>query len=193
MNAGDGKHQHPTQALLDLYTIRKAVGRLEGLHVAIVGDVLHSRVARSNMIALRALRDARHARRAARADPARRRGSRASRCRTTSPTIAARRRRLRAADAARAHAARRGLRPEPARVRAALLRHPGARAARAARHAPGADEPRRRDRRRGRRLGRVADRRAGPLGPRRAHGGALRPAARSSVPAPLVAAREAVA
>jgi aspartate carbamoyltransferase catalytic subunit len=51
VNAGDGKHQHPTQALLDLYTIRKAVGHLEGLHVAIVGDVLHSRVARSNMIA----------------------------------------------------------------------------------------------------------------------------------------------
>jgi aspartate carbamoyltransferase catalytic subunit len=51
INAGDGKHQHPTQALLDLYTIRKAVGHLEGLHVAIVGDVLHSRVARSNMIA----------------------------------------------------------------------------------------------------------------------------------------------
>jgi aspartate carbamoyltransferase catalytic subunit len=47
VNAGDGKHQHPTQALLDLYTLRKELGRLEGLHVAIVGDVLHSRVARS--------------------------------------------------------------------------------------------------------------------------------------------------
>ncbi len=47
VNAGDGKHQHPTQCLLDLYTIRAALGRLEGLHVAIVGDVLHSRVARS--------------------------------------------------------------------------------------------------------------------------------------------------
>jgi aspartate carbamoyltransferase catalytic subunit len=47
VNAGDGKHQHPTQALLDLYTLRQALGRLEGLHVAIVGDVLHSRVARS--------------------------------------------------------------------------------------------------------------------------------------------------
>jgi aspartate carbamoyltransferase catalytic subunit len=51
VNAGDGKHQHPTQALLDLYTIRKTAGRLEGLHVAIVGDVMHSRVARSNMTA----------------------------------------------------------------------------------------------------------------------------------------------
>src|SRR6187401_1055717 len=47
VNAGDGKHQHPTQALLDLYTLREELGRLEGLHVAIVGDVLHSRVARS--------------------------------------------------------------------------------------------------------------------------------------------------
>jgi aspartate carbamoyltransferase catalytic subunit len=47
VNAGDGKHQHPTQALLDLYAMDEALGRLEGLHVAIVGDVLHSRVARS--------------------------------------------------------------------------------------------------------------------------------------------------
>ena len=52
VNAGDGKHQHPTQALLDLYTIREELGRLEGLHVAIVGDVLHSRVARSLIQAL---------------------------------------------------------------------------------------------------------------------------------------------
>ncbi len=53
VNAGDGKHQHPTQSLLDLYTIREQLGRLEGVHVAIVGDVLHSRVARSNVQALR--------------------------------------------------------------------------------------------------------------------------------------------
>jgi aspartate carbamoyltransferase catalytic subunit len=52
VNAGDGKHQHPTQALLDLYTIRKALGRIEGVRVAIVGDVLHSRVARSLVQAL---------------------------------------------------------------------------------------------------------------------------------------------
>jgi aspartate carbamoyltransferase catalytic subunit len=52
VNAGDGKHQHPTQALLDLYTIREELGRIEGLHVAIVGDVLHSRVARSLVQAL---------------------------------------------------------------------------------------------------------------------------------------------
>jgi aspartate carbamoyltransferase catalytic subunit len=52
VNAGDGKHQHPTQALLDLYTIREAFGRLDGLQVAIVGDVMHSRVARSLVQAL---------------------------------------------------------------------------------------------------------------------------------------------
>src|SRR3954447_25177460 len=47
VNAGDGMNQHPTQALLDLYTLQQELGRLDGLHVAIVGDVLHSRVARS--------------------------------------------------------------------------------------------------------------------------------------------------
>ena len=52
VNAGDGKHQHPTQALLDLFTMREALGRLDGLHVAIVGDILHSRVARSLIEAL---------------------------------------------------------------------------------------------------------------------------------------------
>jgi aspartate carbamoyltransferase catalytic subunit len=52
VNAGDGKHQHPSQALLDLYTIDEELGGVEGLHVAIVGDVLHSRVARSNVQAL---------------------------------------------------------------------------------------------------------------------------------------------
>src|SRR5579862_1608144 len=53
VNAGDGKHQHPTQALLDLYAIQEGLGRIEGVHVAIVGDVLHSRVARSLVQALR--------------------------------------------------------------------------------------------------------------------------------------------
>ncbi len=52
VNAGDGKRQHPTQALLDLYTIQEELGGIAGLHVAIVGDVLHSRVARSNVQAL---------------------------------------------------------------------------------------------------------------------------------------------
>lgn len=55
VNAGDGMHEHPTQGLLDLYTIRQAKGTLENVHVVIVGDVLHSRVARSNIWGLRAL------------------------------------------------------------------------------------------------------------------------------------------
>jgi len=55
INAGDGSHEHPTQALLDLLTVRERKGRIDGLNVAIVGDVLHSRVARSNLLALRAL------------------------------------------------------------------------------------------------------------------------------------------
>lgn len=52
INAGDGMHEHPTQALLDLFTMRERLGRLEGLKVAIVGDIDHSRVARSNILAL---------------------------------------------------------------------------------------------------------------------------------------------
>jgi aspartate carbamoyltransferase catalytic subunit len=55
VNAGDGAHEHPTQALLDALTIRRHKGRIEGLDVAICGDVLHSRVARSNIILLSAL------------------------------------------------------------------------------------------------------------------------------------------
>jgi aspartate carbamoyltransferase catalytic subunit len=53
VNAGDGAHEHPTQALLDLFTIRERKGRLEGLRVAIVGDIAHSRVARSNIHGMR--------------------------------------------------------------------------------------------------------------------------------------------
>jgi len=52
INAGDGSHEHPTQALLDTFTIREKLGRIEGLHVAILGDILFSRVARSNIHAL---------------------------------------------------------------------------------------------------------------------------------------------
>jgi aspartate carbamoyltransferase catalytic subunit len=55
INAGDGSHEHPTQALLDALTIRRNKGRIEGLIIAICGDVLHSRVARSNIIALATL------------------------------------------------------------------------------------------------------------------------------------------
>lgn len=52
VNAGDGAHEHPTQALLDIYTIRERFGRLDGLKIALLGDIKHSRVARSNIHAL---------------------------------------------------------------------------------------------------------------------------------------------
>jgi aspartate carbamoyltransferase catalytic subunit len=55
VNAGDGTHAHPTQALLDLMTLRHDAGRLEGLRVAIVGDIQHSRVARSNIVGMKML------------------------------------------------------------------------------------------------------------------------------------------
>ncbi len=51
INAGDGKHEHPTQALLDVFTLRRRLGKLDGARIWIVGDVLHSRVARSNILA----------------------------------------------------------------------------------------------------------------------------------------------
>lgn len=55
VNAGDGSHEHPTQALLDIFTIRQRLGKLTGLKVAIVGDIAHSRVARSNILGLKKL------------------------------------------------------------------------------------------------------------------------------------------
>jgi aspartate carbamoyltransferase catalytic subunit len=55
INAGDGKHEHPSQALLDVYTLRRRLGSLEGRKIWIVGDVMHSRVARSNALAFSAM------------------------------------------------------------------------------------------------------------------------------------------
>jgi len=55
INAGDGFHEHPTQALLDMYSIRERFGHLDGLNVAIVGDIMHSRVARSNVYGMKKL------------------------------------------------------------------------------------------------------------------------------------------
>jgi aspartate carbamoyltransferase catalytic subunit len=55
VNAGDGTHEHPTQALLDAFTMRRRLGRLDGIRVTIVGDILHSRVARSNVLLLSTL------------------------------------------------------------------------------------------------------------------------------------------
>ena len=111
VNAGDGKHQHPTQALLDLHTMREAFGRLDGLHVAIVGDVTHSRVARSLVQALQARRSERDPRRAA-GLAAGRAGARDQRHRGDRRC----RRRLRPAHAAGANARRRQLRAFAARV-----------------------------------------------------------------------------
>ena len=55
INAGDGSHEHPTQALLDMYTIREKYGRIEGLNICIVGDISHSRVALSNIFGLKTM------------------------------------------------------------------------------------------------------------------------------------------
>ena len=52
LNAGDGAHEHPTQALLDMYSMRRNIGRIDGLKVVIIGDIMHSRVVRSNIIGL---------------------------------------------------------------------------------------------------------------------------------------------
>ena len=174
VNAGDGKHQHPTQALLDLYTMREALGRLDGLHVAIVGDVLHSRVARSLIEALALV----GARTTLVGPPTLMpRGIEQMGCEVSSEIgdIAAadvvyvlrmQRERMLAGAAyvpsLREYAAEWGITPATA-------------PAGPDRDAPRADEPRRRDRPAGRRLGRLADHGAGPLGARRPHGGALRP------------------
>jgi len=55
INAGDGQHEHPTQGLLDMYSLREKFGTLEGLRVCIIGDILHSRVARSNIYGLKTM------------------------------------------------------------------------------------------------------------------------------------------
>jgi ornithine carbamoyltransferase len=134
INAGDGKHEHPTQALLDVHTLRQRLGGLDGLSIWIVGDVLHSRVARSNILAFQKMGARVTGLRAADAHPARRRGARLRRA--LHPRRPGRgRRRLRPAHAARAHGP--GLRADPARVRQRVpdQRPPAA-------PAPGAHAPR---------------------------------------------------
>ena len=149
VNAGDGKHEHPTQALLDVYTLRERLGGIDGASIWIVGDVAHSRVARSNIIAFQRMGAQRHGRRAADADPARDRGARL-RCALHARRARLGRRGVRAAHAARAH--ERDVGALAARVRRLVSdqRAPS-------RPAPGADaprpgQPRRRALRRGRRL-----------------------------------------
>jgi aspartate carbamoyltransferase len=148
INAGDGTHEHPTQALLDAFTIRRRLGRLDGLRVAIVGDILHSRVARSNVWLLRTLGAA-----------------------VTVVALgqlrlflgaAVQRRGDDAAGSARADVA--GLLPDRPRVQPQVRTRPrpdGAAARPCDRDAPWTDEPRGRDRGRGGRLAEVDDRRAG--------------------------------
>ena len=184
INAGDGKHEHPTQALLDVFTLRRRLGSLDGVNIWIVGDVLHSRVARSNILAFNRM------------------GARVTVC--GPPTLIPReiealglrgdaqprrprrgRRRLRAADAARADA--RVLRALAARVRRALPdQRPPAEPGPAA-DAPRAGQPRRRAVGRRDRLAAGADRRAGQGRGGGADGGPLRAAGRHAEPA-LVAA-----
>ena len=173
VNAGDGKHQHPTQALLDLFTIREALGRLEDVRVAIVGDVLHSRVARSLVEALLLVGASPVAIGPPTLMP---RGIEALGCDVSDDIEAA-------ADADVVYV----LRMQQERMDAAFvpsLREytslygvtPEPRPARPGRDAPRPDEPGRRDRPARRRLGRVPDHDAGAGGARRADGGALRPA-----------------
>ena len=71
VNAGDGKHEHPSQALLDVYTLRQRIGSLDGKNIWIVGDVLHSRVARSCALAFAEMGASVTLARAAHAHPAR--------------------------------------------------------------------------------------------------------------------------
>ena len=80
VNAGDGKHEHPTQALLDVYTLRRRLGDIDGASIWIVGDVLHSRVARSNILAFQKMGAAGDGLRAADAHPARTSRRSAARC-----------------------------------------------------------------------------------------------------------------
>ena len=174
INAGDGMHEHPTQALLDAFTIREHKKRIEGLKVAIVGDLLHSRVLRSNVLLLTklgadvwvsgppTLMPARHrAVRRARHDVGRRGGRR-------------RRRDHDAADPAGADAGR--VLPVAARVLQHVRHDRRARRAREARrdhHASRTDEPRRRDRVGRRRRSVLGDPRAGRQRRRGADGGAV--------------------
>ena len=87
INAGDGKHEHPTQALLDVFTLRRRLGSLDGVNIWIVGDVLHSRVARSNILAFTRMGAHGHRLRPADAAPARDRGARLRRRRRRSTRL----------------------------------------------------------------------------------------------------------
>ena len=176
VNAGDGKHEHPSQALLDIYTLRRRLGSLEGKKIWIVGDVLHSRVARSNVLAFRLM------------------GAEVTVCGppTLIPRDVERRPRLpRLLRARRARGGGRGLRAAHAaradagvvraldpRVRGALPDRLPPSQPQTAPHAPRAGEPRGGAVRRGDRRAQLAGHRAGRERPGRAHGDPLRAADR---------------
>ncbi len=178
INAGDGWHEHPTQALLDCYTIRQHAGDVAGKRIAIVGDIKHSRVARSDVAAFTAL--------GAEVTlvapptllppsldgwPVKVSHDLDAVLATIDVVYLLRMQRERMTEALvpslREYTARYGLTARRAELlpEHALVMHPGP------------DEPRRRDRRRGGRPPRLGDRRPGPQRRRRAHGGAV-PAAR---------------
>ena len=152
INAGDGWHAHPTQALLDLFTIRERLGRIAGLRVAIVGDMLHSRVARSNLWGLTPDGRQRGAVRTAHAAAGV--AASATACRGTSSARTSWTKRSTGADVVmllRMQLERQSRRPvsERARVRAHVRldgRAAGARQTRRGGHASGPDERGRRDR-----------------------------------------------
>ena len=176
VNAGDGKHEHPTQALLDVYALRERLGALDGLNIWIVGDVMHSRVARSNILAFTKL----GARVTVCGPPTLiPRGMEALGCEVAytldglpeaDVVYALRMQHERMTDSfvpsVREYAARYQI--DGRRLGAA----PGA-------HAPRPGQPRRRAGRRGDRLAAGGDRPAGRRRRRRAHGGALRAAGRA--------------
>jgi hypothetical protein len=179
INAGDGAHEHPTQALLDAFTIRQRKGRLKGLRVAIIGDIAHSRVVRSNIHLLKKMgatswrRDRRRSCRW---------GSRTWRDRHLVHGRGARglRRRHDAPRAARAPEA--GILPVDPRVLPAVRAHAGAAAPREGRRhrdAPRTHQPGRRDGERRRRRPRLGDPRSGHERGRGPHGGPLSARGRS--------------
>ncbi len=177
INAGDGKHEHPTQALLDVFTLRRALGALDGAKIWIVGDVLHSRVARSDILAFKRMGAEVTVVRPADADAARDRGARLRRRATTLDGA-----RTRPTSSTSCGCSTSGC----ARPSCPSLREYAARyqincappATRPAADASRPGQPRRRAVGRRDRLSAGADRRPGQGGRRGADGGALRAAGR---------------
>ena len=173
VNAGDGKHEHPTQALLDVYTLQRRLGPLDGTSIWIVGDVAHSRVARSNILAFQ-----RMGAKVTVAGPPTLipRGIEQLGCevRYTLDDLAEADVVYALAHAARAH--ERVVGTFAARVRRLLSDQRAPAVSAAAAHAPGPGQPRRGALRRGGRLAAGADHRAGRGRRGRAHGGPLRAA-----------------